>query len=40
MVTVYFVSLLGVAGATTAIQYRTYRKSHPKGAKEKCGCKL
>lgn len=39
MMAVYLISLLGIAGAATAIQYRSYKKNHPKGTEGKCNCK-
>ncbi len=37
MATVYVISLLGLAGAVTALQYKSYKKSHP--VEGKCNCK-
>jgi len=38
MATIYIISLLGVAGAVSAMQYKSYKKNHRKDAEERCIC--
>lgn len=39
MAAIYIISLVGLAGAATAIQYRSYKKNHPEGKEGNCNCK-
>jgi hypothetical protein len=39
MAAIYIISILSLAGAATAIQYRYYKKNHLEGREGKCNCK-
>jgi hypothetical protein len=38
MASLYTVVLVGVPMVAMAVQYRNYRKRHPKGSEENCDC--
>jgi len=38
MLGLYTIALVGVPALAMTVQYRSYRKRHPKGLEEKCDC--
>jgi hypothetical protein len=38
MAGIYAIALVGVPAVAMAVQYRSYRKRHPKGSEEECDC--
>jgi hypothetical protein len=38
MAGLYTITLVGVPAVVMAVQYRNYRKRHPKGSEDNCDC--